>query len=280
MKHLSAALLLVLLLPLSIICQDVEGLLKLIEAGEIDSATTIISELSYTHPGNPGIRYARALIQQDALVAAGLYKDIMRNHPDSPYMAGSIMHLGEYYYAQGLYIQSRTHLSRLITDYPEYPEIVNAGNLLLRAGLAARQMDRVYEDLETLLRQYPQYSFDIPSELDLTRVRGVSQPAPAQTSPEPVPLRQLGSDIQRTETRPRAEFTLQAGAFGNYSNARRLADQIEAIGYTVRIAERPANSRTLYVILVGEYSSRDAAVSGSDMLEAALGIESFPIAVD
>ncbi|MCF7807245.1 MAG: SPOR domain-containing protein [Candidatus Marinimicrobia bacterium] len=280
MKRISAALILVLLLPLSIISQDVDGLLDLIESGKIDSATSIISELSYTYPGNPGVRYARALIQQDALVAAGLYKDIVRNHPNSPYVAGSIMHLGEYYYATGLYIQSRTLLARLVREYPDYPEILNAGNLLLRAGLAARQMDRVYEDLETLLQEYPQYSFDIPTELDLTRVRGRSQPAPVQASPTPAPLRSLGSDVQTNDNLSRAAFTLQAGAFGNYSNARRLADQIEAIGYTVRISERPTANRTLYVIMVGEYSSREAALSGSDMLEAALGIESFPIAMD
>ena len=270
----------ILILPWPSAAQDIDGLLGLIATGDIDSATTIITELSYTHPGNPGVRYARALIQTDALVAAGLYKDIVRNHPNSPYVAGSLMHLGEYYYAQGLYIQSRNLLSRLVREYPEHPEIINAGNLLLRAGLAARQMDRVYEDLEVLIREYPQLAFDIPPELDVTRVGGSRPTAVLPTGPEPAPLRQLGSDVPAPAATPRAAFTLQAGAFGSYSNARGLADQIEAIGYSVSIRERESNTRTLYIIQVGEYISKEAALSDADMLEAALGIESFPIALD
>lgn len=280
LKRVRAIIFVLLALTQVLLSQDIDGLLELIAVGNIDSATTIITELSYTHPGNPGVRYARALIQTDALVAAGLYKDIVRNHPNSPYVAGSIMHLGEYYYAQGLYIQSRTLLSQLIREYPTYPEMKYAGNLLLRAGLAARQLDRVYEDLEVLIREYPHHTFDIPPELDVTRVGG-RRPAPEpQTSPSQTPLRQLGADIPTQAVQPRAEFALQAGAFSSYTNARGLADQIEAIGYSVNIRERAANNRTLYIIHVGEYVTHEAALSGADMLEAALGIESFPVAVE
>jgi len=262
--------------------QDVTGLLQLINEGRIDSAEIVLSELSYAYPGNPGVRYARALMQHDALIAAGLYKDIIRNHRGSEYVAGSLMHLGEYYYAQGLYVQSREFFMQLIRNYPQYPEIVFAVNLSLRAGLAARKLDSVYSDLAYIVKHYPDQSFDIPEELDLTRIPGQKTNAYLE---QPVlqpstSLRRLGGTVSNATAKRKGQYVLQAGAFGNYANARRLADQIESIGYSTTIKERPVNNKTLYLIWVGEYATKTAALNVADMLEAALGIQSFPVAVN
>ena len=261
--------------------QDVDGLLSLIQLGKIDSAKAILADMSYEYPGHPGVRYARAIIQDDALVAAGIYKDIARNHSDSKYAPSAYMHLGEYYYAQGLYIQSRQFFSRLIRFHPNHPDIVNAVNLSLRAGIAARQMDSVYIDLANILDLYPNVAFDIPEELDLTRLPGrkIDRLAAPQPPTQGVaPIRGLGQDVGGGNIEPKGHFSLQAGAFGSYDNARRLADQIESIGYSASIKERSTNGKTLYLIMVGDYPSKTAALSVADMLDAALGIPSFPVA--
>jgi len=261
--------------------QDVEGLLGLIQLGKIDSAKIVLSDLSYKYPGNPGVRYARAIMQDDALVAAGIYKDIVRNHGNSEYAASAYMHLGEYYYAQGLYIQSRQYFSRLIRSHPDHPDIVNAVNLSLRAGIASRQMDSVYIDLALIRDRYPNVAFDIPEELDITRVPASSanRGGPARTSSrDAAPIRSLGQDLNNGSTSAQGQYSLQAGAFGSYDNAKRLAEQIESIGYSTTIKERSSNGKTLYLILVGDYPSKTAALSVADMLDAALGIPSFPVA--
>ncbi len=269
--------------PISSLGQDVDGLLSLIQKGEQDSATVILTDLSYEYPGHPGLRYARALMQDDALVAAGLYKDIVRNHRDSQFAGGALMHLGEYYYAQGLYVQSRQHLSRVIRFHPNHPDLVNAVNLSLRAGIAARLMDSVYIDLADIVDRYPDMAFDLPEELDITRIPGRKARATESFDADPIPsapIRTLGQDIGEPATTPRGQYVLQAGAFGNYDNARRLADQIESIGYSTVIKERRSNGKTLYLIRVGDYPSKTAALSVADMLDAALGIESFPALAD
>ena len=261
--------------------QDVDGLLSLIQMGKIDSAKAILADLSYEYPGHPGVRYARAIIQDDALVAAGIYKDIARNHAGSKYAASSYMHLGEYYYAQGLYVQSRQFFSRLIRHHPDHPDIVNAVNLSLRAGIASRQMDSVYIDLANIIDMYPNVAFDIPEDLDLTRLPGrkMNRSDPPQPpTQEAAPIRGLGQDVGGKTIETKGQYSLQAGAFGSYDNARKLADQIESIGYSTRIKERSINGKTLYLIIVGDYSTKTAALSVVDMLDAALGIPSFPIA--
>lgn len=261
--------------------QDVDGLLALIQVGKLDSANAVLADLSYKYPGHPGVRFARAIMQTDALVAAGIYKDIVRNHRGSKYAPSALMHLGEYYYAQGLYVQSRQYFSRLIRSHSEHPDIVNAVNLTLRAGIASRQMDSVYADLAMIRDQFPNVAFDIPEELDITRV-----PARKNNLMDPnlpsnqttAPIRKLGQDLGEQNSKARGNFSLQAGAFGSYDNARRLADQIESIGYSTYIKERPSNGKTLYLIMVGDYASKTAALSVADMLDAALGIPSFPVA--
>ena len=262
--------------------QDVDGLLNLIQAGEMDSAEVLLEDLSFEYPGHPGVRYARAIMQDDALTAAGLYKDIVRNHGNSQYAGDALMHLGEYYYAQGLYFQSREHFNRLIRMNPEYPDIVNAVNLSLRAGIASRQLDSVYIDFAFIVENHPDLAFDIPEELDLTRLpdRRRNAVKPAVTQSEVAPLRGLGQDIVSPEIQPQGKYVLQAGAFGNYDNARRLADQIESIGYTVAIKERMSGGKRLFMLFVGDYPSKTAALSVADMLEAALGIPSFPVEIN
>lgn len=262
--------------------QTVEDLLVLVAQGELDSARAVITELSYEHPGHPGVAYARALMETDALIAAGIYKDILRNHPGTAYYPGSLMRMGEYYYAQGLYVQSRKYFMELIREYPTFPQVHLAVNMVLRAGIAARQMDSVYVDLSTILQTFPNRSFDFPEELDLTRIdrrrpnplrdADVTPPAPG-----PAPVRTLGADLQSEATPTRSNYSLQAGAFSAYKNARRQADQIESIGYSTRIEDAVRNGKTLYLIKVGDYIDRTAALSAADMLEAALGISAFPV---
>lgn len=243
----------------------------------MDTARVLLKDLSFSNPGNPGVSYARALIETDALRAAGIYKDIVRNHASSKYYAGSLMRLGEYYYAQGLYIQSRQHLMRLIKYHPDSPNIVYAVNLSLRAGIASRQIDSVYIDLAEIVKLYPDQKFDLPEELDVTRIPSKSQPDPVPVTP-PAQIRTLGADLPSGSQTPQGTLTLQAGAFSNYDNAKRLADQIESIGYSTRIKERDSSGKTLYLILVGDYFDRTSAMSVADVLEAALGIDSFPVA--
>ncbi len=256
--------------------------MSLIQQGKTDSAEAILTDLSYEYPGHPGVRYARAIMQNDALVAAGIYKDIARNHGGSKYAASSFMHLGEYYYAQGLYVQSRQFFSRLIRFHPDHPDIVNAVNLSLRAGIASRQMDSVYIDLANIIELYPNMAFDIPEELDLTRLPGrrdnlLSDP---ESTNQAAPIRSLGQDWNQGNSEAEGKFSLQAGAFASYDNAKRLADQIESIGYSTTIKERSSNGKTLYLIMVGDYPSKTAAISVADMLDAALGIPSFPVATN
>jgi len=280
LRHVIAILCVVwFAMPSVLHAQNVDDLLRLIGEGKIDTATTILEDLSLSQPGNPGVRYARALMQTDALLAAGIYKDIIRNHETSKYYPGSLMRLGEFYYAQGLYVQSRQHLNRLIKFHPDSPNIVNAVNLSLRAGIASRQMDSVYIDLAEIVRLYPDGKFDLPEELDVTRIHDQNRMVPP-AQPMAAPIRTLGEDIKETNSNPRGALSLQAGAFGSYDNAKRLADQIESIGYSTRIKERDSNGRTLYLILVGDFDDRTAAMSVSDILEAALGVDSFPVAND
>lgn len=262
--------------------QDVQGLLSLIEQGRVDSVQSLLEDLSFQYPGHPGIRYVRAILERDALVAAGIYKDITRNHQGTPFEAPALYRLGEYYYAQGLYIQSRQHLVDLNTRYPENDQYVIATNLALRAAVAARQLDSAYADLTRALRTHPTAAFEIPDELDPTRL----PPGIRSASSEPPPresgrtLRELGAPaVPDVSDLPSGSYVLQAGAFSSEENAQNLKSQIEAVGYPVEIKPKNVGGRTLYLVWVGRYVDRDAAGRATGLLESALGITPYPVEV-
>ncbi len=259
--------------------QDVPALLQLIESGRRDSVESLMENLLYEYPGNPGVRYVKAVLESDALVAAGIYKDIVRNHRNTPYEAPALRRLGEYYFAQGLYIQSRQHLMRLVRKYPEDPDLVSAVNLALRAGVAARQLDSVYADLSIAIQNHPNAAFEIPDELDITHLPpGIRPVAPASSLVQepPRPLRKLGERTM-TDGELTGRYVLQAGAFSREGNAENLRQQIEAVGYPAQVKSKVIGGRTLYLVWVGRYDDLDTAKRAIGLLESALGIKPFPV---
>jgi len=262
----------------AVLGQDIDALLQLLNEGQEDSVNTVLADYSYRYPGHPGVRYVRALLQTDALIAAGIYKDIIRNHAGTSYEAPALMRLGEYYYAQGLYVQSRQNLIRLMHNYPEYDEVISAVNLDLRAGIAARMVDSVYVDLAYAIKTFPTATFDIPTELDLTRLPpGIRPGTPSEEAAKELrQLRQLGTP-PTSSSAVTGGYTLQAGAFGNPANASRLKTQIETVLTPVEIKQKRIAGRTLYLVWAGRYTNKEQSAKDRSLLETALGIKAFPV---
>ncbi len=259
--------------------QDIQPYLNMIARGQVDSVRRQFKKLAYQNPGSEAINYLRALIETDASKAVAIYKDILRNHTSSPYAPSALMYLGEYYYAQGLFIQSQSILKQLIRKYPAFPRVDYAANLMLRGEIVADAIDTAKADLEWVRSINPNLVIDIPSELkdvqpmheaaleimELNAERKADDNHPTKLLGQP-PAESLSSPAEIPH------YTLQCGAFSKQENAHLLAQQIRSLGYTVQIVSRDTGGQTLFVVLAGKFADRNQAKVEAKNIQYALGI--------
>lgn len=67
-------------------------------------------------------------------------------------------------------------------------------------------------------------------------------------------------------------YTVQVGAFSKRANANNLETQLSSWGYQVEVVKRAGRHRTLYLVWVGSYESREEAVQEGQALENDRGL--------
>lgn len=272
--------------------QDITPYIDLINRGQIDSVRAGYEDLAFKYPGSVSIRYLRALIETDATKAVAIYKDILRNHANSEFSAPSLMYLGEYYYAQGLFIQSQSILKQLIRKYPTFPRLDYAVNLMLRGEIVAGAVDSARSDLNWIRGIRPDLVVDIPIELkdpqpmheaalELVELKSEQKAEEKAVDSRPTNLLGAPPSYPTSSHQTPARYQLQCGAFGSEQNANILAGQIQSLGYEISITQKQLAGRTLWVVLAGQYVARDQADSEAKNIQNALGIgKPFPVAIN
>lgn len=214
--------------------------------GDTDAVKAALPDLIARYQNDPGVIYLQARVATDGIEAAKLYQSILDNFPQSEWADDALHSLYQYYYAMGLYKTADLKLQQLRKEYPqsEYlgrqtpPEIspaaLDAGKTDTtaappRPGAAAG--DRAApadEGRET--RVTPGVS-ETPRQIDSSRY------TPAETLP----------------------YTVQVGAFSTSENAQKQKVFFEEFGYTAEITNRVRGGRSLYLVWVGSFATRDEA---------------------
>lgn len=269
--------------------QDIKPYVEMIDRGQIDSVRAGYEELAYQYPGSVSIRYLRAVIETDATKSVAIYKDILRNHANSEFSAPALMYLGEYYYAQGLFIQSQSILKQLIKKYPDFVRLDYAVNLMLRGEIVAGAVDSARVDLSWVRGIRPDLVIDIPLEikdaqpqheaaLELVELNAEQKAEDARPT-----TNLLGNIPQYQNSSPQtpAKYRLQCGAFSSQQNANLLAGQVRSLGYETSVVLKQISGKTLFVVLAGGYVTREDADVEARNIQNALGIgKPFPKAID
>ena len=84
-----------------------------------------------------------------------------------------------------------------------------------------------------------------------------SADAPSKQLPEEKP--DAGAAAARTPASPAETFTLQVGAYTTGVNAQRQKSFFEDLGYPVEVINRVKEWRSLFLVIVGTYTSADEA---------------------
>ncbi len=235
----------VLALPLCAQDADVQRYVAMVNNGEVEEVRKEIPALLERYPNNPGVLYVQALVTKEGAEAARIYQSIVDNFPRSAYADAALYRVYQFYYALGLYRTAELKMRQLKTDYP--------GSRYLKAN--------------------PGDTASLPEEVAAPKVpRDTVAVAPAAgPAREAVPAPPAAAPAMS------GSFVLQAGAYGAQANAEKQRKFFADLGYPVETVTKVRDTKTLFVVLVGRYSSYDEAKAQGAEIRRKFRIETMVV---
>ncbi len=133
------------------------------ERREYDDAKEIFMELKEKFPNTEwavAAEYYLALCLDDMVQSTDMLEDLIEKYPDSPYAAGAMLTMGQYYYALSEYENARKYLNKYIEVSANQEKKKEASRIILRAYLAEEKYVEYFVRLEELQDKYPEWKRD------------------------------------------------------------------------------------------------------------------------
>jgi hypothetical protein len=214
------------------VIQDIEG-------GETEKAKILLFSLEKDNPNSAEVKYLKALLSEDGVEAAKLYKDIAFSSEDTDLKDDALFKLYQFYYSRGEFSESDKYARMLRETFPksEYVSYLQRKNLS-QSRLQVQQNfeQKVLNDTSQLITQ----------------------------------------SSQQTQLKTSSGYSIQVGAFSTYSNAIRFASQFQ--NYSTKISEKESGGKKLFVVLVGNYNSESEARNALQLLKNQYKVDGMVVA--
>ena len=144
----------------SIIAQNINLFLTLIEKGNLSEVKENLPELLDRYPNEAGVLYIQALVNDDGEEAINQFRTIIDKFPESEFAVDCEMKIGEYLFARGLYSQSSIQFKKTIYKYPKGDHHQRAMDLMVNSYMTTGESDSARVALKTMKQLYPSLKFD------------------------------------------------------------------------------------------------------------------------
>jgi cell division septation protein DedD len=206
--------------------------------------------------------------------------------------------------SQGNADEVRNELPDLVTKYPNHPGVMYLQGLVTREGSEAIRtyqslvdnfpesewaddaLYKVYQfyyalglyrtaeiKMKQLVEKYPAspYVKNVPVQAadDAAAIEKATEKPSGSPVTEPVPA--------RADSAVQVRFVLQVGAFGLQNNAQILKDRFEASGYPVEMISKVKDTRSLFIVRVGNYGTYDEARIAAQDVRRKMGVDAIVI---
>ena len=218
---------------------DVPRLIARVNGGETDQVRSEIPALVARFPNDPGVLYIQGLMTREGADAVRIYQSIVDNFPRSEWADAALYRIYQFYYALGFYRTAEMKMDQLKNDYPKSKYM---------SGLSGAE------------------TVSLPEEQAGGKTVAA---APGQDQP-------AGSAVAGGVQQP-VQFTLQVGAYTGQANAEKQKLFFENLGYSVEVISKVKESRSLFLVLVGSYSSYEEAQAKRAQIKQVYNVDSIVI---
>ena len=228
--------------------QKLDHLFEQFERGEIDAVKEKLPVLIKKYPNDPGVKYLFGLTLMDGDSAIEVYEEIVNKHSSSKYSEGALSKIGQYLYSRGLYTQASQHLRKFIFRHPQSKDLSRMMGMLLRSFDATGELDSAQFFVDQYFKKHPKQYF-IKNELGYIpdSIKRII------IKEEEIVKKAITISLNQ------GNWMVQVGAFGNRNNAVNIKEKLIKGGYSVSINTLASSKKTLFVVRVGPFESRQSA---------------------
>jgi hypothetical protein len=219
---------------------DLKKVIQEIEKGETEKARIILVSLEKDNPNSSEVKYLKALLTEDGVEAARLYKEIVFSSNNSDLKDDALFKLYQFHYSRAEFNESDKYARMLRETFPQSEYV----NYLQRKNLSQSRLQAQQNFQQKIL---------IDTSQNIT-----------QTTQQ---------QVQSSST---LNFSIQVGAFSTYSNAIRFASQFQ--NFTTKISEKNSGGKRLFVVLVGNYKSESEAKNALQLLKNQYKVDGIIVA--
>jgi cell division septation protein DedD len=252
---------------------DIKKYVAAVNSGNADEVRKELPALVTKYPNNPGVLYVQGLVTHEGSEALRTYQSIVDNFPESEWADDALYRVYEFYYALGLYRTAEIKMQQLAERFPNSPYVKAAGTRTAQSTVVTDEPDAV-----------PPVSAPTAAETPKTETPKIEAPAKEKELPV-VPLPDASAGTQpspestpvQSDTAIPVRFVLQTGAFGQQSNAEILKTRFESAGYPVEMISKVKDTRALFLVWVGSYSTYEEARAAAQEVKRTMGIDAMVI---
>ena len=283
MKQILKPLSLLLCLHCAVLwAQDIERYLRLINEGRIEDVRSALPELEALYKDDPGVQYVKALVTLDGEAALGIYRNLLKSHPNHVYADDVAMKIGEYLFSRGLYTQASKQFRLVPLVYTTTEHVQRATDLMVNSYTATGQRDSAAYYVRQIRSLHPTLEYDHygmatlvdpPPDAKLVKLDKEKVSAkfinrkPTWPGPKPNPT------IPKPGPSKTKDFVAQVGAFSKYQNALRIKNLLLQGGFNVEIVEVPSAGRRLHAVRVVRFYSMEGAETEGERVKDKYGLE-------
>jgi len=250
-----------------IFSQDLTKYFEDVERGNINKVKSEISNLLINYPENDGVIFLSALLKNRAEEAVITYKSIIQNYPNSTYADDSLIKIGEYLYARGLYTQASHELRKIPEKYSKSEHLQRSIDLQINSLLAIGEIDSAkfyinkYSINFTSLDFNYDFSFDTPlisRPLSSNFISKLSEKE-KKTILTPTKTNLKKEKSNETINKKLLPYVVQVGAFESKQNAIKQSQLLIDNGFSAEVWPISVNNRDLFAVQIIRFSTIEEA---------------------
>lgn len=255
--------------------EEVSKYLLMIAQGKTSQVRLGILELLAKYPDDPGVRLLHATIIENAYLAMDIYKDIVKDHPQSDWADDAQWRIVQFYSIVGDTLQANKELTLMRNNYPTSPFLGPANDVVRLALGIAKSEIRQTMDFNAKVNNISPKNENNKAELAKTENPKIENKASNTSIKESLDAKDKKnidldekskankSNIETSQNNKKDNeisfYGLQVSIFNDKESAENEKNKFLAQRMRTQVVEKKVDNKIMYAVVIGHYSSMDSA---------------------
>lgn len=252
----------------------VRNRLKRIALGDADDVRKELPDLLADFPSDPGVKLLHAILVDDASRALPLFEAIVQDYPQSEWADDAQWRIVQIYAIRKDTARAWQELKEYRKAYPDSEFLLFASELVKNAvgGSSPVKKTEVYKSKVPPATTAATPKTQTPATATpKTQTPATTTPKTAQPVQTPVTPQEAERDDHTSTSTPEkkgaAVYSLQVGVYSTSQGAEAEVEKFRQARMRTEVLEKMVGNEKKYAVIIGSYSSREAAEKAKETVE-------------